>query len=529
MSLFPEIFIHLQYFIIETSNLETQDFRETAKDQPQGLEKSAFLTLPQCFYGNYFGLLSYRVPLHVALSAHAQWRLAFCGATIMAASTLGVQRALGKGIIPPLVVILGATGTGKSKLAIEIGKRLQGEIISADSMQIRYSLTLTSPWQCKQLNCASGSKVYEGLDIITNKVTAEEQEQCPHHMISFVDPLEHGMEKFQTGSSIPKAELEKLGGPELHKRLKDVDPEMAAMLHPNDARKIARSLQVYQETGVKHSLLLKEQKEQDGADGLGGPLRFLNPCIFWLHSNMDVLDERLDKRVDQMLSLGLINELKDFHRRFNEKKVQDNSQDYQHGIFQSIGFKEFHDYLTAGGDIGQEDREKLKSKGIEALKQATRRYARKQNKWVRNRFLKRPGTSVPPVYSLDVTNVSLWEQMVLTPALDILDSLCKGERPSVEPIRVEGEELRNKRSHHMCELCDKVIIGDLEWTAHLKSKSHQHHVRNKRRAEETSEHQQGFGSDLPSTAKWQRQAGCTPHTPDFESDVLDPGTHRNTT
>lgn len=56
----------------------------------------------------------------------------------MAASTLGVQRALGKGIIPPLVVILGATGTGKSKLAIEIGKRLQGEIISADSMQVSF-------------------------------------------------------------------------------------------------------------------------------------------------------------------------------------------------------------------------------------------------------------------------------------------------------------------------------------------------------------------------------------------------------
>lgn len=56
----------------------------------------------------------------------------------MAASTLGVQRALGKSIIPPLVVILGATGTGKSKLAIEIGKRLQGEIISADSMQVGF-------------------------------------------------------------------------------------------------------------------------------------------------------------------------------------------------------------------------------------------------------------------------------------------------------------------------------------------------------------------------------------------------------
>lgn len=50
---------------------------------------------------------------------------------------------------------------------------------------------------------------------------------------------------------------------------------------------IGRSLQVYQETGVKHSHLLEEQREQDGADGLGGPLRFSNPCIFWLHSNMD--------------------------------------------------------------------------------------------------------------------------------------------------------------------------------------------------------------------------------------------------
>lgn len=76
--------------------------------------------------------------LHATVSAHAQKRLGVCSSTIMAASSLGVQRALGKGIIPPLVVILGATGTGKSKLAIEIGKRLQGEIISADSMQVRF-------------------------------------------------------------------------------------------------------------------------------------------------------------------------------------------------------------------------------------------------------------------------------------------------------------------------------------------------------------------------------------------------------
>ncbi|KTG39310.1 hypothetical protein cypCar_00007433 [Cyprinus carpio] len=137
---------------------------------------------------------------------------------------------------------------------------------------------------------------------------------------------------------------------------------MAAILHPHDARKIARSLQVYMETGVPHSRLLEEQQGQDGGDCLGGPLRFQNPCIFWLHYETNVLDERLDKRVDQMLLLGLIDELKDFHQRFNDKKLKENSQDYQRGIFQSIGFKEFHEYLTASENISQEERDKLKIK-----------------------------------------------------------------------------------------------------------------------------------------------------------------------
>uniref|UniRef100_A0A8C2A1I6 tRNA isopentenyltransferase 1 n=1 Tax=Cyprinus carpio TaxID=7962 RepID=A0A8C2A1I6_CYPCA len=163
------------------------------------------------------------------------------------------------------------------------------------------------------------------------------------------------------------------------------------------------------------------------------------------------------------------------------------SQDYQHGIFQSIGFKEFHQYLTASENISQEERDKLKIEGIESLKQVTRRYARKQNKWVRNRFLKRPASNVPPVYGLDVTDVTNWETTVLTPALEILDCLQKGEQPSAQPIRAEGVEPRNKRSHHMCDLCDKVIIGDLEWTAHQKSKNHLYQVRKRRKAEQASD------------------------------------------
>uniref|UniRef100_A0A3B5BBP9 tRNA dimethylallyltransferase n=1 Tax=Stegastes partitus TaxID=144197 RepID=A0A3B5BBP9_9TELE len=402
----------------------------------------------------------------------------------MAASTLSVQCALRRAMVPSLVVILGATGTGKSKLAIELGKRLQGEIISADSMQ-----------------------VYQGLDIITNKVTAEEHAQCRHHMISFVDPLvrRYTVVDFRNkalalisfpgnlpivvggtnyyiesllwrvlldtgsgngGDESPdrKRELEKLGGAELHKQLAKVDPIMAAMLHPNDKRKIARSLQIHEETGIPHSRWLEEQREQEGGSGLGGPLRYPDPCIFWLHADMEALDKRLDDRVDEMLSAGLIQELRDFHSRYNQQKVQEDSQDYQHGIFQSIGFKEFHDYLTAPESSTQQERDTLRDKGIEALKIATRRYARKQNKWVRNRFLKRPGDNVPSVFGLDVTDVSRWEETVLNPALQILDSLSKGEEPAIAPIRVQAAEQRNKRSHHTCDLCDKVIIGDLEWT-----------------------------------------------------------------
>uniref|UniRef100_A0A665TGS3 tRNA dimethylallyltransferase n=1 Tax=Echeneis naucrates TaxID=173247 RepID=A0A665TGS3_ECHNA len=419
---------------------------------------------------------------------------------------------------PSLVVVLGATGTGKSKLAIEIGKRLQGEIISADSMQ-----------------------VYQGLDIITNKVTAEELAQCRHHMISFVDPLvssytvvdfrnkalalisfsakslleynpeEHfkylaqqeteDSEDGGDGPSDRKLELQKLGAAELHTQLAEVDPDMAAMLHPNDKRKIARSLQIHQETGIPHSRWLEEQRGQEGGGGLGGPLRFPDPCIFWLHADMEALDKRLDSRVDEMLSAGLIKELRDFHIRFNQQKIQDDSQSYQHGIFQSIGFKEFHDYLTAPESSPQQEKNALRDKGIEAVKIATKRYARKQNKWVRNRFLQRPGENVPAVYGLDVTDVSRWGESVLNPALQILDSLSKGEEPTITPIRVQQAGQGNKRSLHTCDLCDKVIIGDLQWTAHLKSKKHHYHVRKKRKSDPACEQPQcaGASASTPET------------------------------
>uniref|UniRef100_A0A9L0IBF0 tRNA dimethylallyltransferase n=1 Tax=Equus asinus TaxID=9793 RepID=A0A9L0IBF0_EQUAS len=379
----------------------------------------------------------------------------------------------------PLVVILGATGTGKSTLALQLGQRLGGEIVSADSMQ-----------------------VYEGLDIITNKVSAREQRMCQHHMISFVDPLVTNytvvdfrnkatalIEDIFARDKIPivvggtnyyieallwkvlvnakpqemdtekvidrKVELEKEDGHVLHKRLSQVDPERAAKLHPHDKRKVARSLQVFEETGISHSEFLHRQQAEEGGGPLGGPLKFPNPCILWLHTDQTVLDERLDKRVDDMLAAGLLDELRDFHRRYNQKKVAENSQDYQHGIFQSIGFKEFHEYLITEGKCTPETSNQLLKKG--------------------------PGPSVPPVYGLEVSDVSKWEESVLEPALEIVRSFIQGHQPAAAPVKMPCNETENKRSYHMCDLCDRIIIGDREWAAHRKSKSHLHQLKKRRK------------------------------------------------
>ncbi|XP_037549534.1 tRNA dimethylallyltransferase [Nematolebias whitei] len=446
----------------------------------------------------------------------------------MAASILVRQCVLRRAMAPSLVVILGATGTGKSKLAIELGKRLQGEIISADSMQ-----------------------VYQGLDIITNKVTAEELAQCRHHMISFVDPLvnNYTVVDFRNKALALIDDVHKrnklpiiVGGTnyyiesllwrvlldtgaqhgyttfdpwfvsekeaEVYKMLLDIVSCVVVLnLHPpgeaGSSGNAHRSLQIHEETGIPLSHWLAEQRGQEGSDGLGGPLRYPDACIFWLRADIKALDERLESRVDKMLSAGLIEELRDFHIRYNQQKVQDDSQNYQHGIFQSIGFKEFHDYLTAPEGSSPQEKDRLRLQGVEALKIATKRYVRKQNKWVRNRFLKRPRDNVPAVYGLDGTDVSKWEETVLNPALQILDSLSKGEEPAVEPIRAEGVEQRNEQSYHTCDLCDKVIIGDLEWTAHLNSKKHHHHVRKKRKSDP--------GPGLPqSTAAPPASAGSPP-------------------
>lgn len=436
----------------------------------------------------------------------------------------------------PVIVVIGATGTGKSKLALDIAQKYGGEIISVDSMQI-----------------------YQGLDIITNKVTAEERLLARHHMIDCASPLTRwtvldfrrralpiidkllakgrvpvivGGTNYYIDSILWKVLLDpsstsptssdddessppppppplvfdedvRLGGDQsltlaaniddlpfctpdavkhlssahLHQLLKTVDPVMADVYHPNNRRKIVRSLQAWQQHGRPHSELLKSQREGEGGSTLGGPLRYQDTLIFWVQCQQEVLVQRLNERVDDMIGRGLLAELAHFHQLYNAQRLQQQTEaDYTTGIFQSIGFKEFHEYLTLPsseetGNEQQRRQQQLLDEGIEALKVVTRRYARKQIKWIRNRFLQQPDRPVPPVYGLDASDPSLWNATVRDVAFDIIDSFVEDKSCPHPPLPPQ-ECRREQQTSYSCSVCDKIMVGQTMWQAHLKSNRH---------------------------------------------------------
>ncbi|KAG1669853.1 tRNA dimethylallyltransferase [Nymphon striatum] len=412
-----------------------------------------------------------------------------------------------------VVVVLGSTGTGKSKLAIELAKMFCGEIISADSMQ-----------------------VYKGLDIITNKVKDAEQQEIPHHLIDYVDPIYNYsvtdfrdeavplIEKLFNSGNLPiivggtnyyieailwKVLVSNLGSRKnysyvnksfvdmkenqkvlesdvsLHDKLKAIDPTMAAKIHPKDHRKIHSSLEVVKQHGRLHSDIINEQKQMDGGSSLGAPLRYKDAIIFWLDAEKNSkyikyskdqhtyciteLDERLDERVDSMMRQGLVEELITFSKMLhsvNNTQNDNELSDYTHGILQSIGFKEFHNYLTLTDDQRENDKslsEKYLLEGVERLKLVTRRYARKQIKWITNRFLKKPDRQISPVYKLDSTDLSKWEENVYNPAVEILRSHINGSQSHIDPVPVDQNPPSNERITFNCEDCDRLIVGEIQW------------------------------------------------------------------
>lgn len=278
---------------------------------------------------------------------------------------------------PLVAVVVGPTASGKTSLAVEIAKLFNGEVVSADSMQI-----------------------YKGMDIATAKPTPEEMQKIPHHLISivgadaefsvnefkksataviddilsrnklpvvaggtgfYIDTLINNTEFFDYEKSNIRNQLEKRfekeGITSLYNELCIIDPETGRRLHENDVKRIIRALEVYYSTG-------KTISEQSRLSHINeSPYRF---CIIGINANdRQVLYDRINMRVDTMLKAGLLKEAEEFF-----------SLPVSATAKQAIGYKELKPYFDGHCSLKE---------AIEKLKMETRRYAKRQLTWFRKR------------------------------------------------------------------------------------------------------------------------------------------------
>ncbi|MCH1623698.1 tRNA (adenosine(37)-N6)-dimethylallyltransferase MiaA [Fredinandcohnia quinoae] len=277
-----------------------------------------------------------------------------------------------------LVVLIGPTAVGKTQLSIKLAKQLNAEIISGDSMQI-----------------------YRGMDIGTAKITEEEMEGIPHHLINIRNPEDpFSVAEFQTlvreciqkihergklpmivggtglyiqsviydykftdTASDPKfrIELEQQiadgGALVLYDKLKKLDPESAKRIHPNNIRRLIRALEIIHTTGTTISENIDKQEVEELYD----------LAIVGLTMDREILYNRINKRVDIMMQQGLLNEVSSLY--------QSGLKDCQ--SIQAIGYKELYSYLE--GKVTLET-------AVEQLKQNSRRYAKRQLTWFRNKM-----------------------------------------------------------------------------------------------------------------------------------------------
>jgi tRNA dimethylallyltransferase len=163
------------------------------------------------------------------------------------------------------------------------------------------------------------------------------------------------------------------------------------------------------------------------------------------------------------------------HCNLCERPSNGETPDYTNGIFQSIGFKEFHQYLTSGEEDSEEKKKQLYEKGVEQLQLVTRQYARKQIKWMRQRFL-HFHRSCPDVYKLDSTKYpDNWNEDVYHPAVAIVQAFIEGVKPLHRPMECDAKSTYSHEETRMifsCDTCSIDLKGKIQLEAHLKSKRH---------------------------------------------------------
>lgn len=279
---------------------------------------------------------------------------------------------------PKILVITGPTASGKTWLAVELAKRYNGEVVSADSMQI-----------------------YRRMDIGTAKPTPEEMQGIPHHMIDVADPEEDfsvaryvdmaaaAADGILTRGKLPilaggtglyidsllsgrtfaafdensplRAELEgryaREGGEVLLRELAQADPEAAARLHPNDGKRIVRALEVFLTTGKTIT--------QHNKDTKAAPPRYSAVTLSLDFQRREDMWDRIDRRVDRMMEAGLAEEV---------RGLLDSGVPQRCTAMQAIGYKEMAAALLGDGDIRA---------AAEEIKLRSRQYAKRQRTWFR--------------------------------------------------------------------------------------------------------------------------------------------------
>lgn len=176
------------------------------------------------------------------------------------------------------------------------------------------------------------------------------------------------------------------------------------------------------------------------------------------------------------------------------------SVDYEQGILQTIGFKEFIPYLetydkrhdTLINRFVESPETTPEPEGwkslvicLDELKMVTRRYSKRQQKWIRNRFLGSETREIPDVYPLNTTDVSRWETLVSQPAHETVVNFISDESIKLKPLEklkrlAEGLD---EETSHRCEICDRVFIGEYHWKVHQNSNRHKRALASKRRRE----------------------------------------------
>jgi tRNA dimethylallyltransferase len=400
-------------------------------------------------------------------------------------------------------------------------------------------------------------QLYQGLPIITNKLTTAEQKGIPHHLLGCISLSE---ETWTVGKFVNKAlgvideirSRKKLpilvGGthyytqallfqdalanePALNvdensrnfpildentsnilEKLREVDPVMADRWHPNDRRKIQRSLEMYLRTGKPASQIYEEQRYKrelctypSNSDSeevyiVSKPgLRFPT-LILWVHASRETLTPRLDTRILKMLDRGLLSEVSTLSTFCAEHEtLTQTSIDQSRGIWVSIGYKEFLHYQSALRDASttEADLEKFRVAAIEKTQAATRQYAKHQIRWIRIKLLNAlPPATTPTIYLLDGSDLSSWSSSVLDPALSITSSFLSGN-PLPDPLSMSeaaAEMLVPKREYDLatrpdlwqkrvCDTCGTVSITENDWRLHGQSRAHRRAVGVKKKAE----------------------------------------------